>query len=418
MKPSFPASHDAAGPGAAASAPASATAPAPAAGWPLLALGFRPFYLLAGAYAALAVPLWVAVHGGALPALGALAGSVWHAHEMIFGYAFAVIAGFLFTAVRNWTNRPTASGGALALVCALWLAARVCVLTPWIELAAAFDLLFALAVAIGIARPMIASANQRNYFFIGLVALLGLAGATLLIGAGRGSSALAPLASTLGLDLVGLIIAIIAGRVVPMFTNNAVLGAGATRVEALERSALGVLIALFAVDALATLLPAGPSALVTGVLALLAAGVHALRLARWRPLRTRALPILWILHVSYAWLVIHLALRGAAVFDLFPANLATHALTIGAIGGMTLGMMTRTARGHSGRPLLAGRAELAAYLLIQLAALVRVFLPLVLPGAYGTSLTVSALLWSSAFALFTVRFWPILSRPRVDGRPG
>jgi len=249
MKPSFPPSRDAASPGAAASAPTATTAPA--VGLPLLALGFRPFYLLAGAYAALAVPLWIAVHGGALPMIGALAGSVWHAHEMIFGfwhahemifgYAFAVIAGFLFTAVRNWTNQPTPSGGSLALVCALWLAARVCVWSPWVELAAAFDLLFALAVAIGIGRPMIASANRRNYFFIGLVVLLGLAGAALLIGAG-GDSAPGPAVSTLGLDLVGLIIAIIAGRVVPMFTNNAVLGAGATRVEALERSALGVLI--------------------------------------------------------------------------------------------------------------------------------------------------------------------------------
>ncbi|MDS4014564.1 MAG: NnrS family protein [Candidatus Accumulibacter sp.] len=416
MKPSFPPSRDAASPGAAASAPTATTAPA--VGLPLLALGFRPFYLLAGAYAALAVPLWIAVHGGALPMIGALAGSVWHAHEMIFGYAFAVIAGFLFTAVRNWTNQPTPSGGSLALVCALWLAARVCVWSPWVELAAAFDLLFALAVAIGIGRPMIASANRRNYFFIGLVVLLGLAGAALLIGAG-GDSAPGPAVSTLGLDLVGLIIAIIAGRVVPMFTNNAVLGAGATRVEALERSALGVLIVLLVVDGWAALLPSsGVPAHVAGVVALLGAGVHALRLARWRPARTRALPILWILHVSYAWLVIHLALRGAAAFDLFPANLATHALTIGAIGGMTLGMMTRTARGHSGRPLVAGRTELAAYLLIQLAALVRVFLPLALPAAYSTSLTLSALLWSCAFALFTWRFWPILSRPRVDGRPG
>lgn len=396
----------------------SAPALPPAAGFALFALGFRPFYLLAGAHAALAVPLWVLLYAGALPPVSPLAGSVWHAHEMIFGYAFAVIAGFLFTAVRNWTNRPTPSGGALALVCVLWLAARVAVLTPWVGLAAAFDLLFALAVAIGIGRPIVAAASRRNYFFIGLVFVLGIAGAALLIGAQNGSVVIGQAGIALGLDLVALIIAIMAGRVVPMFTNNAVLGAGATRVESLERGALGLLIALLAVDLLAAFWPAGGLARVAGALALAAAGVHALRLARWQPLRTRGVPILWILHVSYAWLIVHLALRGAAAFDLFPANLATHALTIGAIGGITLGMMTRTARGHSGRLLVAGRAEVAAYVLVQLAALVRVFLPAALPAAYMTSVALSAVLWTGAFVLFTVHFWPILSRPRIDGRPG
>ena len=391
---------------------ATANAPStPRSGPALLALGFRPFYLLAGAYAALAVPLWLAQHAGALATGSPVPGFLWHAHEMIFGYTFAVIAGFLFTAVRNWTNAPTPAGGALAFVCALWIAARVFVFTPWTLVAAALDVAFAVAVAIGIGRPLAAAGNRRNYFFVALVLVLGAAGATLLLAANAGRMELAQAGIGLGLDLVTLIIAVMAGRVVPMFTNNAVPGADAGRIAWVERIALASLVALAAADVAG--LPR-----VAGAVALVAALAHGIRLWRWHPWRTLCAPILWILHVSYAWLVLHLALRAGGAFDLVAPNLAVHALTVGAIGGITLGMMTRTARGHTGRMLVAGRAEVAAYVLVQLAAAARVFLPMALPAAYMTSLTLSAALWSAAFALFTARFWPILTQQRADGRPG
>jgi uncharacterized protein involved in response to NO len=364
----------------------------------LFALGFRPFYLLAGLYAALAVPLWALQYGGRLPG----ADMLWHAHELLFGYAFAVIAGFLLTAVRAWTQRPTPTGPALAAIAGLWLLARL--LAFWsLPLSAAADLLFALAVAWGIGRPLVASGNKRNWFFIALVLALGAASTAFI--------AYPRIALAVGLDIVMLVMALIAGRVVPMFTNNAVPGAGATRRAWLEKAALGALAVLLVADVFT--IPA-----VSGIVALAAALLHAWRLALWSPLKTRRRPIVWILHASYAWIVVHLALRGLAAFDIVPGALATHALTVGAIGGLTLGMMTRTARGHTARPLQAGAAEVAAYVLIHLAAVVRVILPLVLPERYLYLIEASAALWFAAFVLFTIVYLPILSRPRLDGQPG
>ena len=153
-------------------------------------------------------------------------------------------------------------------------------------------------------------------------------------------------------------------------------------------------------------------------LALFAAVLHAIRLSLWAPFKTWGQPILWILHLSYAWVAVHLLLRGLAGFGLVNPLLATHALTVGAIGGLTLGMMTRTARGHTARPLQASRAEVAAYVLVHAAAAVRVLLPLLVPAVYVASVAVSAALWGVAFAIFCVVFYPILSRPRLDGQPG
>jgi len=362
----------------------------------LFALGFRPLYLLAGAYAALGVPVWAMQYLDWLPIVDPL----WHAHEMLFGYAFAVIAGFLLTAVRAWTGVPTPAGAALAAIAALWLCARVLAFFS-LPAAALADAAFALAVAWGIGRPLVASRN-RNWFFILLVLALGAASSAFQL--------LPRAALATGLDLVLLVMAIIGGRVIPGFTNNAVPGAGARRIAALENACIYSVLVLLAMDLL--------DADYSGVVALAAAGLHAARLALWAPLKTRSSPILWILHLSYAWIVVHLALRGCAGFGLVPESLATHALTIGAIGGLTLGMMTRTARGHTARLLVAGRAEIAAYVLVQLAAAVRVFLPLLLPPAYAAAVALSAVLWSAAFAVFVIVYYPILSRPRLDGQPG
>jgi uncharacterized protein involved in response to NO len=366
-------------------------------GFALFALGFRPLYLLAGAYAALSVPLWGLQYAGWLPG----AGAAWHAHEMLFGYAFAVIAGFLLTAVRAWTNLPTPSGAALGGIAALWLAARVAALFS-LEAAALLDLLFAMAVAIGIGRPIVASRN-RNTFFILLVLALGTASIVFTLYPRQ--------ALAIGIDLVLFIIAVMAGRVVPPFTNNAVPGAGARRIGWLEKSALGSVLALLALDVLGL-------ETFAAVVALAAALLHAWRLWLWAPMATRGRPILWILHVSYAWVAVHLALRGLAGAGWVPAVLATHAFTIGAIGGLTIGMMTRTARGHTARPLKVGGWEVAAYLLVQAAAVARVALPLLVPVLYRESVLLSAVLWSVAFLIFVIVYLPILSRPRLDGTPG
>ena len=361
----------------------------------LFALGFRPLYLLAGSYAALSVPLWALQYAGWLPG----ANLPWHAHEMLFGYAFAVIAGFLLTAVRVWTSRPTPSGAALAAIVALWIAARLSGLYS-LQVSSALDAAFALAVAWGIGRPIVGSRN-RNWYFI--VFVLALGAASILF------QAYPQVALAVGFDVVLLVIAIMGGRVIPSFTNNAVAGAGARRVGWVEYGALGSILLLIGVDLVG--LPAWPVALPAAVL-------HAVRVGLWAPMATRGNPILWILHLSYAWVAVHLLLRGLLGFELVSPTLATHALTVGVIGGLTLGMMTRTARGHTARPLEVGPWETAAYVLVHLAAIIRVIGPLLFPQAYVWLVVLSGAMWSVAFAIFTVVYLPILTRPRLDGQPG
>jgi uncharacterized protein involved in response to NO len=388
------------------------SAPAPsAAGFALWNLGFRPFYLLASVYACVSVALWACEYAGYLPT-AYLRNPLWHGHEMLFGYTIAVVAGFLFTAVRNWSNRPTPTGAALAAFALLWLAGRVLVLTPYPMVAAIANAAFPVAVAIAIAVPLVRSGNRRNYFFIGLLLAVGALEFALQLSQ-LGALRWPAIASLqVGLDIVLFIIAVMGGRVIPMFTNNAIPGAQAVRKPWLERLALGGVLALLVAD----FVPA-PSGAVAALAACVAIA-HAVRLYLWHPWRTLAKPLVWVLHVSYAWIVVYLALRALAAVGLVAEPLALHALTIGAIGGMTIGMMTRTARGHTGRPLVADGFEVTCYLLVQLAAVTRVFGGMLLPGAYLATVIASALCWSAAFGLYAIRYWPVLSRPRLDGRPG
>jgi len=373
-------------------------------------LGFRPFYLLAGLLAAISVPLWVAEFAGVL-GHAFLRSPLWHAHEMIFGFAFAVIVGFLFTAGRNWSGQPTPAGGRLAAIAALWLAGRLLVLSPWPLLAAAADTAFALAAALGLALPLVAARNRRNYFFV--VLLLGMGAANLVFHLTMAGVLELPLqfGLQLGLDLILFVMVVMGGRVIPMFTNNGVPGCGARRAPWLERLAPGSVLAMLVVDAVVAPAPA------LAAVCALAALAQAARLALWQPWRTLRHPLVWVLHAAYAWIAVYLVLRAGAALDLVPASAATHALTVGAVGGMTLGMMTRTARGHSGLPLTPGAAETAGYVLLNLAALARVATPLLWPAAYLPAVAVSGALWALAFALFVWRFAPILLRERADGRP-
>ncbi|MEO8935179.1 MAG: NnrS family protein [Burkholderiaceae bacterium] len=374
-------------------------------------LGFRPFYLAAGAFATISIPLWVGQYAGVLP--GAWSHAMFgHAHEMLFGYAVAVIAGFLLTAVRVWTGQPTPTGPVLAALVLLWIAGRVTAAMPFGIVAAMVDAAFPIAIAIAIAIPLVRSRNQRNYFFVVLLLLIGvaaLASDLSLIGV-VGFPALPSLQA--GLDVVTFLVAVVGGRVIPMFTNNGVPGTRATRNVLVERCALASLLALLLADAM----QAGPWLI--AAIAAIAAIAHAIRLFLWQPWRTWPAPLVWILHVSYGWIVVYLILRSSAALGFVATSLAIHALTIGAIAGMTLGMMTRTARGHTARPLKADRFEVACFLLIQCAAVSRVVGGIVLPGAYAVTVGAAGLFWTAAFAIFTVRYWPVLTRPRLDGKPG
>ncbi|OGA53752.1 MAG: NnrS family protein [Betaproteobacteria bacterium RIFCSPLOWO2_12_FULL_62_58] len=391
--------------------PAQPLAPPASTGFALWNLGFRPFYLLASLFSAFSVLLWAAQYSGYLPS-AYLWGPVWHGHEMLFGYTTAVIAGFLLTAVRAWTNQPTPSGVPLMALAALWVCGRVLVLTPLDLMAAVVNAAFPVAVAVAIGMPLLRSRNVRNYFFVGLLVLMGVLVLAVHL-ALRERFELSPrLGLQLALDVVLFIMAVMGGRVIPMFTNNGIPGTHATRHALVEKLALGTVMLLFAAD----LLQWNP--IVVAAIALASALMHGVRLYLWQPWRTLATPLVWILHAAYAWIVAHLALRGLSELGLLAGSFATHALTVGAIGGLTIGMMTRTARGHTGRPLEADGFELTSYLLVQVAALVRVFGGMASPELYPASIQLSALLWAAAFGLYAVRYWPVLTRPRLDGRPG
>jgi len=377
-------------------------------GFALWQLGFRPFYLLASAFAALSIPLWALQFTGHLAA-PYLPGPLWHAHEMLFGFTLAVVVGFLFTGGRNWTGLTTPTGGRLAALALLWLTARVLVLTPWGWASALANAAFPLAAAVALAVPFARAGNRRNYFFVALLVLL--AAATLLVHLNQlGVLALPAWAGIqLALDIVLFILCVMGGRVIPMFTNNGVPGAGAERRNAVEKVALGSILVLLAADALRL-----PTWLVA-LIAVVAACAHLARWLLWHPWATLRTPLVWVLHLAYAWIPVHLALRALAVAGWVLPSAATHALTVGAIGGLVIGMMTRTARGHTARPLRADAWDTIAYVLVAAAAFVRVLLPVAAPLQ---AILASGVLWSAGFAVYAVRYFPVLTRPRLDGKPG
>ena len=380
-------------------------------GFALWALGFRPFYLLGAGYAAFAVVLWVAQFSGLLP-VEAFRSPSWHGHEMLFGFALAIVSGFLLTAVRNWTQQPTPTGGTLAALAALWVSGRVLAYAPWPVAAAVVNAAFPFAIAAAIAVPLVRSGNRRNYFFVALLVAASAAAAMVHLSQ-AGHVALSPrIGLQAGLDLVLFMVAVIGGRVLPMFTNNGVPGAGATRHPWVERASLGGVLALLAAGI------AQLDGAMLAILAMLVAIAHAIRLALWRPWRVLRNPLVWILHAAYAWIPVYLVLRALGAAGVIAAPFATHALTLGVIGGMTLGMMTRTAKGHTGRRLEADGFEVAAYALVMAAAVARVFGGLMLPGLYMQTVYVAATCWSAAFAIYAFRYWPILTSPRVDAHPG
>ncbi|MCP4471112.1 MAG: NnrS family protein [Gammaproteobacteria bacterium] len=387
----------------------------PASRFALFALGFRPFFLLAGIAAVLLVPLWVYGYTSAGPAFTYYDPMIWHGHEMLFGYNVAVIAGFLLTAVQNWTGLPTPSGKALASLALLWLAGRVLpffdgILAPW--LIAGVDLLFLPVLAITIALPLLRSRQNQQLVF--LLVLAALAGANLMVHLqplGFESSS-ARLGLKLASYLAVLLVVILGGRVIPFFTNGG-LNRGASRQwKAVEILAIVSLLLLGILD-LAAVTP-----IAIAVLAGFAALMHAIRLYGWYQTAIWRVPLLWILHLSYAWLVIGLLLHALGISGQINPLLYLHAFTLGTIGGMTLGMMARVSLGHTGRELVVGWPLSAAFVLINLAAVTRVILPLFDAQRYSLWIVLAGVFWTLAFMLFVLVYARILILPRVDGRPG
>ncbi len=385
----------------------------PPAGYAPFALGFRPFFLSAGIYTVLMVALWLLVLRGGLDS-GALPPLVWHGHEMLFGYTVAVIAGFLLTAAQNWTGIRTPSGPPLAALFVLWLAGRLGFLIPGlpVELVALVDLAFLPVLTLTLAWPIMKARQLHNAPFP--VMLLALTAANALVhGEALGwASGAASLGLHLAAYVIVTMIVMMGGRVIPSFTDNKL------RTRARRWKTIEILVTAATLAALLAALIA-PVSPVTALLAALAAIVHAIRLAGWYTNKFWPVPLLWILHLGYAWIPIGFALLALSAAGLdAAAGSALHAFTTGSIGVLTLGMMARVSLGHSGRQLESALLMTWAFVAINLAALIRVALPLFFPSLYLQGMAASGLLWMAAFGLFAAIYTPILLRPRVDGKPG
>lgn len=383
----------------------------PWTGTPLLSYGFRPFFLGAGLTAPLALLLWLGMlaHGLTLPV--AMAPAAWHAHEMLFGFAMAAVAGFLLTAVPNWTGRLPLNGWPLAALAGLWLAGRLA-LGVGDRLggaaAALLDLAFPALLLAVVAREVAAGRNWRNLPVVAALASLLLANLLMHLDA-LGLAATAPQGERLGIATLALLVTLIGGRIVPSFTTNWLKQRAGPPLPApfgpLDKAAL-------AASMLALLAWLGaPEGGVSGVLLIAAGALQAWRLGRWQGHRTLSEPLLWVLHLGYAWLALGLVLVGIdAQRGEFGAHL--HALTVGCFGTMILAVMTRATLGHTGRELRAGRATTAIYLFVTLAAVLRVAAHAA-PGAYLALLTLSGLAWLAAFGLFLGVYGPMLVGPRA-----
>ncbi|MBP2315568.1 NnrS family protein [Azospirillum soli] len=381
--------------------------------------GFRPFFLLAGLSAPALVAIWLLVLTGALPLPGDVAPMSWHAHEMLFGFASAAIAGFLLTAVPSWTGTSALAGRPLAALVALWLAGRIASLPPFADGwgATVVDLAFFPALGAALAMPLLRAGKWRNTAFLLLLGLMTVGNLLFRLEWHGLTSGTQAQGIALVTGVVLMMIAVIGGRIVPAFTRNALRARGDTTEvgspSAVDTLALALTVAVIAVD---VFLPASAMA---GVLALAAASAHAVRLARWRSDRTLHDPLLWILHVGYGWIVVALGLKAAWLLgDAAVGATWLHALTAGAFATMILGVMSRAALGHTGRKLVAPRATAVGYVLLTLAALVRIAAPLLSSVNYADGLAVAGVLWTLAFGLFVLDYAPMLLRPRVDGRPG
>jgi len=380
----------------------------------LFSVGFRPFFLLGACWSAVALGTWIIAFatGQSLPTF--LPAVTWHIHEMLFGFVLAAIAGFILTAVANWTGRPPIAGKSLAALVLLWAAGRIlnlCSMAAPIQVVAAVDIAFPLALALLVAREIVLARSRRNAMMPIPLALLAVADLLMYLEA-SGTPVPPGIGWRLALAAVITLISVVGARIVPAFTRNWLVARGAAALPygnlwfdricsaALHAGLLGW--ALF------------PTLWPLGLLLLLGSALTLARLTGWKGWVTADEPLLLILHIGYLWMIVGAALLGLAVLaSAVPESAAVHALTAGAIGTMVLAVMTRVCRGHTGRPLNADRVAVAIYGAVNLAGVARVAAEL-LPGAYLPLLEISAFLWIAAFVFFA--FWsaPVVWRPRAD----
>ena len=387
---------------------------------PFWGRGFRPFFLLGAAYAMLTVAAWIFFASGAAEAPVSWNNpALWHAHEMIYGFTVAIIAGFLLTAVANWTGGAPIRQVRLALLCLVWAAGRM---GFWYSYAppvilSVIDLSFIPLLAGSLAVPLIRSWNKRNFVFLGMLALLFLGNLHMHLAAAEVVGGDPRITAYVAVMIVMLVIALVGGRIIPSFTVASLRMRGQVRHQTDQRKTdLAALLLLLALSI--ALIISGLDSSVTGVFAIGAALAHLWRMRFWHSFEAASDPLVGILHAGYLWLVaglFALGLHGLQLLD--QASLALHMLTVGCIGSMTIGMMARVALGHTGRPVAARPLTVFAFWMMQGAALARCFAILVGEANYLVWIGVSGLLWVAAFAAYLAVYTPVLLQARPDGSP-
>ncbi len=383
-----------------------------AASHPFFRGGFRPFFFAGAAWAVVALTLWVCTLLGDITLPTALDALAWHRHEMLFGFVGAIMAGFLLTAVPNWTGRLPIAGWPLAGLFSLWAAARLAVLfsssvTLW--LAALLDVGFFVVLGLLAAREVL-EANNRNTPVVGMILLFGVADGLDYL-ANTGVTPLTDIGWQLALSLVVLLISLIGGRIIPSFTRNWMAKRGIAKGLPTQPGRLD----LFVIGATAVALFAwlfGPQETPIGMVLIAAAVLQAVRWARWRGWRTLADPLVLILHVGYLWIPLGLALLGLSLMGVAPRSAAIHSLTAGAMATMILAVMTRASLGHTARELKAGPLTVALYALVTVGAVLRVTASLRFID-YNLGIDIAAIAWGGAFLLFLLGYAPVLWRPRL-----
>ncbi len=385
----------------------------PGKSFALFNLGFRPFFLFAAYSAALLILLWLLMYHKVI-SLNDYYGFIdWHSHEMLFGYTSAVIAGFLLTAVRNWTEVNTITKTPLALLSLLWLAARI---LPFISLpgfmVAGANLLFFLLLTLAVAHPIIKVRQKNNFIMIALVVCFFIADLLVQLQHLGYLQQGVSYGNTIAIYTILFVIMVLSGRVMPFFTRVVVPATEIVARPVLE-SILQLLLILLAVSELLSLN--------RYLIAFLAAGLviaHSMRVIPWFSRAVLNVPILWVLYAGYLWIIIGFVLKLLAAFELVPNNLVTHAWTVGGFGIITYGMMARVSLGHTGREMVPPRLAVIGFFVLFAAAVIRVFLPMISMSLYQRWIDLSGFLWIAAFVLFAISYTAMLYAPRLDGRAG
>ena len=387
---------------------------------PVLRLGFRPFFLGGALFSVMALVLWGAMLSGYITFQPYGGGQWWHMHEMLFGFGCAIVAGFLLTAIQNWTGVRGISGLPLLGLFTLWFTARVALLLPSLlndYIIVLIDLSFLPAVAYVLAKPLLRIKQYRNLFFVPLLVLFTVANIEMHLAKLGLANMTVNQAAYASVMLMAFLMSVMAGRVVPMFTANGTKTTKVLPLPWLEKAATGSLAVITALLLIQPLLSVPD--FVFGVLFMVSAICQAIRWYRWKPWITLGVPLLWSIHGALFFIWVGLFTLGMSYFINVPiVSHLWHLLTVGGMGGLILAMISRVSLGHTGRMLQQPKAMFLGFLSIFIAAIIRVIGPIFWMQHYMTFINLSIVFWLIAFGLFVYHYTPMLFKARVDGRPG